>query len=374
MREGKRGSGRRWCAAVLVGAGVWLAAAQGGGGISARLAALAQDWDIPGLVLRQRLGTGGSSLSGLSASPVLSSLVLEDQGEEELAAEGVALLQAAEITQETGEPAAQETSPTDTPPAEEETAPSTVPAVPLSQLSLNNGTEMEVDLEAVAALNTTVSLSTQGPQILIMHTHGTEAYTPDGDDQYTASDSYRTTDEDYNMLRVGEEITAVLEEAGYSVLHDTTLYDYPSYTGSYARARAGIQALMEEYPSISLVIDVHRDALIASDGTAYKVLTTLEGEKTAQLMLVVGTDAGGLEHPNWRGNLSFALQVQERLLALDTTLPREINLRTSRFNQDLTPASLLVEVGSCGNTLEEALAGGRRFAQALAQALETGEE
>jgi stage II sporulation protein P len=359
---------------VLVGAGVWLAAAQGGGGISARLAALAQDWDIPGLVLRQRLGTGGSSLSGLSASPVLSSLVLEDQGEEELAAEGVALLQAAEITQETGEPAAQETSPTDTPPAEEETAPSTVPAVPLSQLSLNNGTEMEVDLEAVAALNTTVSLSTQGPQILIMHTHGTEAYTPDGDDQYTASDSYRTTDEDYNMLRVGEEITAVLEEAGYSVLHDTTLYDYPSYTGSYARARAGIQALMEEYPSISLVIDVHRDALIASDGTAYKVLTTLEGEKTAQLMLVVGTDAGGLEHPNWRGNLSFALQVQERLLALDTTLPREINLRTSRFNQDLTPASLLVEVGSCGNTLEEALAGGRRFAQALAQALETGEE
>lgn len=207
----------------------------------------------------------------------------------------------------------------------------------------------------------------QGPQILIMHTHATEAYTMDGNDVYTETDESRTTDENYNMIRVGEEMKEVFEDQGLSVVHDKTTYDYPGYNGSYGRSLAGAESYLEKYPTIQVVLDVHRDALIASDGTVYSKTTTIDGEDVAQVMLVVGTNDGGLTHPNWEDNFTLAVRLQGAMLAIDATLPRNIDLRSQRFNQHLTPSSLLVEVGTSGNTLQEALAGARLFAQAAGQ-------
>ncbi|MCD7881613.1 MAG: stage II sporulation protein P [Clostridiales bacterium] len=251
--------------------------------------------------------------------------------------------------------------------APEEVSESITPA-DASLLELTNRTDgIEVALSDYLERELTLTVSREGPQILIMHTHATEAYTIADGDEYVASDTARTTDENYNMIRVGEEMKAVFEEMGLSVVHDTTLYDYPSYTGSYARSLEGIKSYLEQYPTISIVLDVHRDALIADDGTVYKLTDTVDGETVAQVMLVVGTDDGGLTHPNWEENLTLATHIQARLLGIDAGFPRAINLRSQRFNQHMTVGSLLVEVGTSGNALREALAGARLFARAAGE-------
>ena len=244
----------------------------------------------------------------------------------------------------------------------------------LGPVEVNNSTEhLSVDTEAIAnsVLDRTIRPASEGPQILIMHTHATEAYTMAGEDQYTETDYARTDDPNYNVIRVGDEIQRILEEMGFSVLHDTTLYDYPSYTGSYTRSLQGVRAQLEANPTIAVVLDVHRDALIAEDGTVYKAVTEYEGEKTAQVMLVIGTNDGGLDHPNWQSNLNVAAHIQQGMTGVEPTLARPINLRSQRFNQHLTPASMIVEVGTSGNTLQEALRGAAHFARSAGEVYKT---
>ena len=137
----------------------------------------------------------------------------------------------------------------------------------------------------------------------------------------------------------------VFRELGFEVIHDTTLYDYPVYSGAYERSRAGVGEWLEKYPTIRFVLDVHRDALVDSDGSAYKLIAQEQGEKVAQVMLVVGSDDSGAHHPNWQKNLALAVQVQLALTRQYTQLARPIVLRSTRFNQDITTGSLLVEVG-----------------------------
>ncbi len=230
-------------------------------------------------------------------------------------------------------------------------------------VSLYNYTSQEMDVEALASAQIAVEPEEgEGPQILIIHTHGSEAYTMDGEDVYQQSDSYRTTDTRYNVVRVGDEMQQVFESLGLEVLHDCTLYDYPQYDGAYGRSAAAISAWLEQYPTIQIVLDVHRDALAESDGTVYKTVAQVEGDSTAQVMLVLGTD-DSLEHPNWLNNLALAIRIQQDLDAAYPTLARPISLRSARFNQQLTYGSLLVEVGSHGNTLQEALNAADLFAQ-----------
>ncbi len=230
-------------------------------------------------------------------------------------------------------------------------------------LYLYNRTDRPVDLAAALSqpLSFTLAPAQAGPQLLIIHTHTTEAYTPDGTDVYTPSDNNtRTLEEEYNMLRVGDEMERVFTEMGLSVIHDRGIYDYPKYNGSYTRSGPAVEHYLEQYPTIKLVLDVHRDALAGSDGTIYKAVTAVDGSKTAQIMLVVGT---GESHPNWQENLALAAKLQKSLDTLYPTLARPIALRQSAYNQDLSPGFLLVEVGSHGNTLQEALAGARTFAR-----------
>lgn len=233
-------------------------------------------------------------------------------------------------------------------------------------ISIRNDTAITLDMDKVMARQVELELG-DGPQILIMHTHGSEAYTMDGGDVYEPSDSYRTTDNQYNVVRVGEEMKAVFESMGLEVIHDTTLYDYPGYNGSYDRSLEGVRRYLEQYPTIRIVLDVHRDALIAEDGTNYKTVSEVNGEKVAQVMMVIGSSDSGLEHPNWPQNLALAVRVQRELNQLGDTLARPINLRSARFNQQLSTGSLLVEVGTNGNTLQEAIRGARLFAQAAGE-------
>ena len=233
---------------------------------------------------------------------------------------------------------------------------------------IENRPGLALDVAALAEAQLTLSLPEEGPQVLIVHTHGSEAYTPDGGDTYVATGECRTTDTTKSVVRVGDEIAKVLTEMGLTVVHDTGLYDYPEYNGAYDRSLAAVENWLAQYPTIQVVLDVHRDALIGSDGTVYKPITTINGEKCAQVMLVMGSNAL-YDHPNWMGNLALAVQVQKEMNTLWPTLARPIGLRENRYNQQTAPGAMLVEVGSHGNTLQEALAAARMFARALGAVL-----
>ena len=235
-------------------------------------------------------------------------------------------------------------------------------------ISVKNATSYPVDAEAILSAGCSLRLSAEGPQILILHTHGSEAYTPAGLDRYESDDAYRTEDERCNVVRVGDELQRVFEEAGLRVLHDRSLYDSPSYAGSYSRSGEAVERYLAEYPGISVVIDLHRDALGSGD-VVYKTMAEEAGTVASQVMLLVGTDESGLPHPNWNRNLSLALYLQAAAVRAHPTLMRPVSLVPQRYNQQLCPGSLLLEVGSSGNTLQEALAAARLFGAAAAEAL-----
>ena len=216
-------------------------------------------------------------------------------------------------------------------------------------------------------------LTGEAPQILILHSHGSEAYTPAADDGIVWSGECRTTDTRYNVVRMGDAMAEVFGQAGISVLHDRTLYDYPEYAGSYDRSLAAIDRYLKEYPSIRFVLDVHRDAIETANGSQVKVISEIDGQGTAsQLTLVVGSDGGGLSHPDWMENLRLAVAIQEQALTDYPTLMRPLLLRNSRYNQHATTGSLLVEVGTAGNAPEEAELAARLFAGGLVTVLNEG--
>ncbi len=228
---------------------------------------------------------------------------------------------------------------------------------------VDNRAGVEFDAQALLSQPLPLAASDE-PLILIVHTHATEGYAE------TASEDYHTTDTDYSIVRVGQAIADRLNAAGIITLHDKTLNDLPGYDSAYDRTAQVISRYLEEYPSIRMVIDVHRDAVTATDGTELAMTAELEGEPAAQLLFVMGTDAGGLEHPGWQGNLAVALQLQARCTARAPGLFRELSLRSARYNEHLTPCSVLLEVGSAGNTLDEALRSADFFARQLIELIE----
>lgn len=234
---------------------------------------------------------------------------------------------------------------------------------------INNRSDRDLDAGIFDGAFAAALSEQEGPQVLIVHTHGSEAYTMPPGQEYEASGDCRTTDCQYNVVRVGDELARTLEEAGISVLHDPTLYDYPEYSGAYGRSLDAVEKAMAEHPSISFVLDVHRDAISDGDGSPYKVVSNVAGLNVAQMSLVIGTDGGGLDHPEWWENLKLAAAVQQALTERYPTLMRPITVRNSRYNQHVTPGALLVEMGAAGNSLDEALASARLFGAALAETI-----
>lgn len=235
-------------------------------------------------------------------------------------------------------------------------------------LSIKNETSYWVDAAKIISAGPGITLDALVPQILIIHTHSSEAYTQAGLDRYEASDTNRTENTEFNIVRIGDELTQIFQDAGLNVIHDRGIYDYPSYTGSYTRSGEAVERYLKDYPSIKLVLDIHRDAL-GADGVVYKTMAEEDGVVSSQIMLLVGTDESGLEHPNWRQNLAAALYLQNAVHAQNPTLMRPISLVRERYNQHLSPGFIIMEVGSNGNTLQEALAAIRLFGRAAAPAL-----
>jgi stage II sporulation protein P len=233
---------------------------------------------------------------------------------------------------------------------------------------IKNDTGFDIDLAELAQEGLNLKLTQDQPQVLIIHTHSSEAYTQDEFGKYEASDTSRTEDKNYNVVRVGDELTAKLQEYGVNVIHDREIYDYPSYTGSYSRSGEAISNYIAQYPSIAIVIDLHRDALGNGD-VVYKTKADISGKNCAQVMMLVGTGENGLYHPNWRENLKLALYMQNAMDNKYPTLARPIALKQERYNQHLTTGSMILEVGSSGNTLSEALLAIDLFADAVGPAL-----
>ena len=220
-----------------------------------------------------------------------------------------------------------------------------------------NTTSYQVDMEALLTKALDWNLCSDEPTVLILHAHATESY--------AGTKNYRSEEEDQNMLAIGDRLEQLLENAGIGVIHDRTLHDAPSYNGSYASARTSMKAYLEKYPSIRLVLDLHRDAAEDAQGNQIGYTLATEQGEAAKMLMVVGTDAGGLTHPDWQENMALAVKLHAQLQKKHPGICRSLQIRTSRFNQDLSPGALLVEVGSAGNTREEAMLAVEILAQAI---------
>ncbi len=212
--------------------------------------------------------------------------------------------------------------------------------------------------------------TTGEPQVLIMHTHTTETFEPYERDAFDMNFNYRTTDASKNMVMVGDAIADELEKAGIGVIHDTTIHDYPSYTGSYDRSRATVQAILAAHPSIKVVLDIHRDA-ISRDGVISQPVVEIDGKKAAQVMIISGCDDGTMGMPDCLYNFRFACLLQQQMESDYPGLTRPILFDYRKYNQDLRTGSLLIEVGSHGNTLEQAEYAGELIGSSLRRALLT---
>ncbi len=235
-----------------------------------------------------------------------------------------------------------------------------------------NQTDYTPDYAALLSDGIRLSEATDGPQVLILHTHGTEAYSPEGTVSYdpnAGEASVRSENPDEDVVAVGRILAAALEKRGIETLHDETLCDIPSFNQAYTKSLSVAEAALEANPSIRVILDIHRDSMITSTGVKYRPVTTISGRTAAQMMLVVGTPQNGKQHDGWQDNLRFAMALQKILTDNYPGLMRPINLRADRFNQHLRAGALIVEVGSCGNSLSEAEYAAELFAAGLAQLL-----
>lgn len=269
--------------------------------------------------------------------------------------------------------------PSETPPEGVETA--QVKTVTLSnsganlqtdRVHINNQTSGHtVDIEGILSSEPAVKITMDGtPQVLIVHTHATEAYMEQDTGYYVKDADTRTTDTTQNVCRVGDAITEQLTAAGIVTIHDRTLHDYPSYSGSYNAAAETIERYLEQYPSIQVVIDVHRDAITQSDETKVKPTALIDGKKAAQCMIISGCQEGTVsDFDNWEENLKLTVRLQQALETSYPGLARSMLFTARRYNMHLTKGSFLIEMGSEANTLDEAIYTGELVGRALAGVL-----
>lgn len=242
------------------------------------------------------------------------------------------------------------------------TMPPTEPPLPgfsaAEDVKVYNASGKSPDIGALLESPLRWELRGEEPTVLILHTHTTESYTKNGE-QYMESAAWRTRDENYNMLSIGERLREKLEENGIIAIQDRTIHDYPSYNGSYTHARESIRAYLEAYPTIRLVLDLHRDASGGS-GAQMKTKATVDGKPSAQLMVVVGGS-----HEEYEENLSLGLKLQAALEEEHPGVTRPLQIRGARYNQDMLSGALLIEVGAAGNSRAEALTAAEALAEGI---------
>lgn len=311
-------------------------------------------------MLLRLIGSGvfGSSFAVFAQPELASFLIYSETGRKPVLSDqtsGSTASSTAESTQIVLPP--ETTAPT------QPSAPTTLPAdkavftaEDAQYFEMNYSCSLRPDTKALLTQVLSWDLTGDEPTVLIVHTHGTEAFTETPDTQYDEyGGDYRTKDDRYNMISIGDELTRLLEAGGVNVIHDRTAHDLNDYLDAYDNSRVAVQEYLRQYPTIKLVLDLHRDAAEYADGTQWATSATVNGEDSAQLMFVVGTNARGLNHPNWQTNLSIAEKLNVLMEKNVSGLTRPIDLRGQRFNHDLAMGAMIVEVGSAGNTHPEAM-------------------
>ena len=356
---------RRSGAALLAACTVWtLIVTVESRSVPAALAAMRSSFHLPNILMQLALGdlTGEkemslSTLLCLGQSPLLWAGYgnLPDPPQPDIPAEETAVPDAPADTDDLTQGLAFTPSQTVIP-----TSPKSYTVA--GNVYIKNGSDHTLDPAAFDGTFPAQPGDSTQPQVLILHTHGSEAYTMPAGEEYEASGSYRTMDTTKNMIRVGDEIAAVLSRYGLSVLHDRQIHD-TDYNSAYDKSYDSAAAYLEKYPSISFVLDIHRDAISDADGNQYKVVSQ-EDPRAAQLSIIMGSN-----YDAWLSNLRLAVAVQSHLAHDHPTLMRPITLRWYGYNQSLSTGSLLVEVGAAGNSLDEAIYAARLFAQGFAETL-----
>ena len=236
----------------------------------------------------------------------------------------------------------------------------------------NTTTQQSLDLEKVLQDKPDITVADKAkPAVLIFHTHTTESYEMLDREWYAQDYITRSNSPDINMVRVGKEIKQQLEAAGYTVIHDTQIHD-EKYTGAYAHSRKSVEEYLKKHPEIQIILDVHRDAIEQDDGTRIKPTANILGKDAAQIMIISGCEEGKVtDFPNWKKNLTFALELQSVCEEMYPGLMRPVYFCQRKYNMDLSPNNLLVEMGSSANTLEEAAYSGRLLGNALVKLLDS---
>ena len=225
-----------------------------------------------------------------------------------------------------------------------------------NKIYIKNSTGLKVDLKK--ELETPIKFKiakSKEPQVLIVSTHTTESYMLEDRNYYTSKDATGSTDKTKNVVFIGSVIKKQLEENGIVCVQSDTIHDHPQFSGSYNRSAQTIKSYLKKYPSVKVVLDIHRDSVNNNDGTKIKPTVTLNGKKAAQVMLVSGCMAGEVENfPNWRENFRLAIRLQQNMEVNYPSLARAVTFTPRRYNQNLTTGSLLLEIGTEANTLSEA--------------------
>ena len=235
---------------------------------------------------------------------------------------------------------------------------------------LNNETFYKPDINELFKTDVTTALL-QDPLVLVLHTHTSEGYLPkvvtylEGD----LGEITYTREEERNMLAVGKAFISALNKNGITAIHCTVMHDESGLSGSYARAADSIQFFLTHYPSIRYVVDLHRDAILTAEGEYVRAVTEIDGRNVAQILPVVGTNAGGWKHDEWEGNLALALQMRQVLNQNDSALCRPIMLRNNTYNQEMAPFAILLEIGTGANSIDEAIAAATLAGEAFAKVI-----
>ena len=233
--------------------------------------------------------------------------------------------------------------------------------VTYNNVKIKNQTDYELTNEIL-----TPDITIENKNIVIFHTHSCESYTSSPAYTYTPTGNFRTTDLNFTVTRVGTELETYLKQYGYNVIHNTDYHDYPSYNGSYTKSLQTVENILQTTPS-DIIIDLHRDAI--GSRSDYAPTVKIGDEEAAQIMFVIGTNAGGLYHPNWQQNLKFAIKIQEKAEEMYPGLFKPIMLTTSRYNQHTGKYASIIEVGATGNTLEQCLTSMKYLSKIMAEVI-----
>lgn len=230
----------------------------------------------------------------------------------------------------------------------------------------NTTATKSLNIEKVLNEKLDLKIEKAKPAVLIFHTHTTEGYEILDRGWYAQNYITRSREERRNVVRVGTEIEKQLTAAGYTVIHDKTIHD-TKYSGAYDRSRATVRKYLDKYPNIQIVLDIHRDAIHQDNGIKVKPTAVIYGKKAAQIMIITGAQEKSIKnYPNWESNLRFALKLQKKAEDMYPGLMRPVFFCTRKYNMDMTKCSLLLEMGSDVNTLDEAAYSGRLIGSSLA--------